>query len=353
MTDASHSAFLHARVSLLAENLLSGELVNHLLERSLDRLAEVFRIVGLPELPVDRPPDPQALKQTLTAMLINEAALLERSLTGTGREFLVHWMRRFEITNLKTIIRGKLTKCPPDVILKELVDLGPMAALPVNDLVHTEDVTELLRRLETSQYADLARQARRVYEESHELFSVEATIDRHYFGGLAKRVNALPDVERRRMRPLSGILIDQTNLIWLLRYRFAYGLAPPHAYFLLAPSGYHLDTRVLLMLVQLASIDEVMEKIPPPLGGMLKGADTVIAAEAALGREVERMAWSILRYSTFNLARAFAFLLLREKQMLLIHIAVKGKQLQLDEGLIRVAAGLPRVETGSQKSNAE
>jgi V/A-type H+-transporting ATPase subunit C len=262
-------------------------------------------------------------------------------------------MRRFEIINLKTIIRGKLTKCSPDAILKELVDLGPMVALPVNDLVHTEDIAELLHRLEISQYADLARQARRIYEESHDLFSVEATIDRHYFAGLAKRVNALPDAERRRLRPLSGILIDQTNLIWLLRYRFAYGLAPPHAYFLLAPSGYHLDTRVLLMLVQLGSFDEVIQKIPPPLGEVLKGADTVIAAEARLEREVERVAWSILRYSTFNLARAFAFLLLREKQMLLIHIAVKGQQLQLDEGLIREAAGLPRVEADAQKRSGE
>jgi V/A-type H+-transporting ATPase subunit C len=322
-------------------------------ERSVDQLAEVLRTVGLPELFVDRPPDPQALKQALIKILINEAAVLERSLTGTEREFLAHWMRRFEIINLKTIIRGKLTKCSPDAILKELVDLGPMAALPVNDLVHTEDITELLRRLEISQYADLARQARRVYEESHDLFSLEATIDRHYFAGLAKRVNALPDVERRRLRPLSGILIDQTNLTWLLRYRFAYELAPPHAYFLLAPSGYHLDTRVLLMLVQLASFDEVIQKIPPPLGGLLKGADTVIAAEAVLEREVERVAWSILRYSTFNLARAFAFLLLREKQILLIHIVAKGKQLQLDEGLVRVAAGLPRVETDAQKRNDE
>lgn len=351
MQDASQYAYLHARVSSLAEHLLSGELVTQLFERSLDRLAEVFRVIGLPELFAERSPGPQALKQALTAILINETAVLERSLTGTGRDLLAHWMRRFEIINLKTIIRGKLTKSSPDAILKGLVDLGPMAALPVNELVHTEDIGELLHQLENSQYADLARQARRVYEESHDLFSVEATIDRHYFAGLAKRVNALPDVERRRLRPLSGILIDKTNLIWLLRYRFAYGLAPPHAYFLLAPSGCHLDTRMLLMLVQLDSFDEVMQKIPPPLGEVLKGASTIIEAEAMLEREVERVAWSILRYSTFSLARAFAFLLLREKQILLVHIAVKGKQLQLDEGLIRVASGMPRMETAAEKSD--
>ena len=35
-------------------------------------------------------------------------------------------------------------------------------------------------------------------------------------------------------------MVDRVNLVWLLRYRFAYNLSPAQAYYLLIPASHRL-----------------------------------------------------------------------------------------------------------------
>jgi len=66
----------------------------------------------------------------------------------------------------------------------DLLDAGLFTTLPVEQLLRTEDFSELLRLLEATQFADIARQARVAFETEHDLFAVDATVDRRYFNGL-------------------------------------------------------------------------------------------------------------------------------------------------------------------------
>ena len=106
--------------------------------------------------------------------------------------------------------------------------------------------------------------------------------------------------------------IDQMNLVWLLRYRHVYGMEPAHAYYLLVPAGQHLGSKVLLSLVQLGSVEEVVQQLPAPLGRLMAGVTSVPEVEAVMRRETARVARRVLDYTTFNLARPCAYLLLRE-----------------------------------------
>jgi V/A-type H+-transporting ATPase subunit C len=187
----------------------------------------------------------------------------------------------------------------------------------------------------------MARHAREVYEERHSLFDLEAVLDSRYYRGLIDRYKSLNGNDRDSLRRLMGTFTDQINLVWLLRYRFVFGLASPHAYLLLIPPGYSLKRSHLLSLVQMETMENVFQSLPPPLDADVGNATSIIEVEKAMTKRTHRIAERVLRHTGFNLARALAYLILRERQILKVHVLLKGRVMKLDEESIRIAARLP------------
>ena len=341
MAAVTDYAYLHCRVSIRAEGLLPRERLEELATRSDSQVADTLRDAGFFELAEELPATPHALEQAIIEDYLDDIAVLMRPLKGPARAFLSHWQHRFEIINLKRCIRHHLAGLPPAELRQDLIDIGPVSELPVDDLLRAEDAEEVLRRLEGTMYASMARHARRVYQERHTLFDLEAVLDRQYYRGLFDRYNALGESDRQPLRGILGAMADQLNLVWLLRYRFRFHLAPAHAYLLLIPSGRYLKRPKLLQLVQMESLKEVLDALEPPLAERVAGANSIVAVDKAMDRHTQRAAHRVLRRTSFNLARAFAYLVLRERQILKVHVALKGRALGLDEESLRIAASLP------------
>ena len=264
-----------------------------------------------------------------------------RPLKGAARAFLNHWKHRYEIINLKRCIRHQVEGLPPADLRANLIDMGQLEELPLDELLRAENAEEVLRRLEGTPYAEMARHARAVYEERHSLFDLEAVLDSQYYRGLFDRYKALPEYDRKPLSTVLGALADQINLVWLLRYRFVFGLAPPHAYLLLIPSGRMLKHSLLLELVQMEKRTDVLQALPAPLAEELSETRSIVEVEKSMDKRTQRAAYHVLKRTQFNLARVIAYLALRERQILKVHAALKGRILQLDEESIRMAASLP------------
>ncbi len=288
---------------------------------------------------------PEALEQALLNNLLDDVKILVRPIGGVARDLLVHWVRRFELGNLKTIIRGRLLGRSAAWIQNELLDVGPFSVLPVADLLQCEDAPEMLRRLETTPYGDIARQARNDFEARNDLFTLDASMDKQYYAVLNSRVCALPASDQQYLRPLLGAIVDRVNLMWLLRYRFVYNLAPAHTYYLLIPAGGALGGELLRTLVQMGSSDEVIRALPPVLFALIEGAATLPELEDRLACEALRRAEGVLHRAVFSIARAFAYLVLREHQLRQVHTIRRGKQLSLEKALIKDAVNCARTVT--------
>ncbi len=342
MGTVARYAYLHSRVSVMSVRLLSEDRLRSLVELAPGQEGDIFQSAALTGLHSDEPSEPpSSLEQRLVTLLMADFVIFVRALTGPPREFLLYVAYRSELSNLKAILRGKMTGQSVAAIRDQLVDMGPFARLPVEDLLRTDDVAEMLRRLERTPFADIAREARRIFEERRDLFALDAAVDRRYFAELWKRTLK---VERGRDRPLRSLIggnIDRFNLVWLLRYRFAYHLSPAEAYYLLIPAGYRLHSRVLLTLSQLDSFEEVIEHLPPPFAGWLAGAKSASDVASILDRESWRQAQTLLRYGLFSLARVAAYLMLRDRDLRQLRAVIKGKRMQLSTALIREAVDLP------------
>lgn len=334
-------AYLNTRVSEMAARLISDSHLEVLIQQPSDQDSTILQVAGLAGLwPSEAAEASFSLEQRLTTSLLADFTILVRALTGAARKFLIYWAYRFELSNLKTILRGKMTGQPAATIRDQLADMGPFATLPVEELLRTEDVAELLRRLEGTPFDDIARQARRIFEEHRELFALDAAVDRRYYAGLIQHARAISRDEGNQIRVIVGNIIDRVNLLWLLRYRFAYGLPPAEAYYLLVPEGYRLRSRQLLLLSRLATFEEVIARLPPPFASQLAGVTTASGATLILERASWRLAEAVLRRTAFNLARVFAYLVLREKMLRQLRAVIKGRQLMIHPDLIRQAAGL-------------
>jgi V/A-type H+-transporting ATPase subunit C len=344
-------AYLNTLISSLSGHLLSAEQMRRLVEESVIDITIFLRAAGLTAISLEEVED-RSLEQMLIDALLAEAQRLIRSLNREARELLRYWLRRFEIGNLKVVVHGKLTGRSNEEIQADFINIGSMAVLSLDTFLKADDAQEMLRCLERTPYAGIAHQARSLYEQHYaqpqlnsgehwELFLIEAATDREYYVGLDQRTRAIHDeLDCHYLWPLVGNMIDQINLIWLLRYRFAYHLTPPLTYFLLPSGRYHLSSQHLLTLVRAASFEEALGKIPSPLKSLVTGAVSISEVEGRLGKHLLEIARLILSRTSFNLGRALAYLLLRENELSSIYGLIKGRLLHFAPHIIQQASSM-------------
>jgi V/A-type H+-transporting ATPase subunit C len=225
----------------------------------------------------------------------------------------------------------------PAALINRLTPMGAFGRLDVQDLAHAEDVSELLRRLEAGHYAGIVRHARRAFEESHDPFILDAALDRGYYEGLAHRAQPLENEAGAAFRRLMGALIDRINLVWLLRYRFNYHLPPAQVYFLLVASHYSLPSSRLRELAALGSLETILDALPEPLRTQLHDAPAIPTVFDRMEVAASETAAKVLHSGAPAIARAFAYLVLRERDLRSVRAILRGRHLDLSHGDIRLA----------------
>lgn len=340
MSAAQRYAYLNARVSLFAGRLLSLSQVNALIDQS----SEAEQPGSAPHAAISTYIGD--LDQNNVTILLRELAVLIRPVSGSARDLLNYWAHRFELNNLKVLIRGKMANQPQSMIEAQLLDMGHFTTLPIGELLQSDTSAELLRRLEQTPYGEIARQARHLLEQGEALFALDAALDRRYFAGLSRRGSTLSDASGPHLRAIIGSIIDRVNLVWLLRYRYSYNLPPAQAYYLLIPATHRLSSAQLQQLSQQPTFDDAINNLPEPYGRMLAGARNATEVTLRLERESWRVAAHALYHSAFNVARALGYMVLRERDLRRLRAVVRGHDMQMDSALIRTALGLGASDEG-------
>ncbi len=338
MSAAAQYAYLNARVSHFAGRLLNLDQINGLIERRSETeqtgagaaqpstSAMVAQYVG-------------DLDQNNVTILLRDLAVLIRPVSGAARDLLNYGAHRFELNNLKVLIRGKMAGQPQQLIESQLLDMGHFTTLPIAELLQSDTSAELLRRLEQTPYAEIARQAHHLLEQGEALFALDAAIDRRYFAGLWRR-GAAGGASEPHLRAMVGSIIDRVNLVWLLRYRYSYNLPPAQAYYLLIPASHRVSSLQLQQLSQQPTFADAIGSMPQPFSGLLAGAPNTTEVTLRLERESWRIAAHALNHSAFNVARALGYMVLRERDLRRLRAIVRGHDMGMSPDMIRTALGL-------------
>mgnify|MGYP003572805672 CR=1 FL=1 len=340
MSAVADQAYLNTRVSMMATRLFAPGFMKTLAGRSLSELGEQFGLVGILEDTIPTRSKSRAVGHALIQTLLTELTILVRPMAPAERSLVLLWGRKFALFNLKALIRGKLYNLDASEIQENLYPLPANLRLPQKTLFRTENVLELLRQLEAGPYSLIARQAREVYEQKREPFALEGTIDQRYLAALAKQTREFYGVQHRELHRVVGVYLDQINLLWLLRFRFAYRLSPSETFYQLVPSLSLLHRDRLLELVNLDSIDKVLAALPEPLDGLLAGSVNLVDLQQRMAAYAATEAARVLRHGASGVARALAYLMLREMDLQRLFALTHGRMLKLPEELVAVAVDL-------------
>lgn len=330
--------YLNARVSMMSSRLLDVEEVHALVSNPPQDNAAILDRAGLGDLIEDIAAGRYLEQSIIRAQLVDILILMRAA--GRARDFLKYWALRFEMTNLKAIIRGRMAGATTAEIRQELSDMGFLTRLPVDELLQTEDIGELLRRLEATAYADMVRFARRAFEAQPRLFDLDAALDRHYYHGLATHAYRLEGELGQSFRKIMALYLDRVNLVWLLRFRFDYALPAAQVYYLLIPSRYRLSSDMLKDLVTMRRLGDVLAGLPMPYREWLKDARGLFEVGMLMDRHLAMELRATLHSPASAFARAFAYLVLRDHDLRRVRAILKGWSLGLDREIISQAAGL-------------
>jgi len=335
------SEYLNTRLSIYASRLISFEQLVNFIQYDLERIITAVQELSGHYYQLDDT-NSDLIENQLTNRAMDDFLILIRPFSGSERRFFYFAIRWFELANLKVLIRGKFNGIDSQKIEKELIDLGHFADLPIKKLLETDDPYEMLRLLETTLYAGIVRQARRMYEEhGNDLFLLDATIDRSFFIDLNQRARFLRDQDAQYVSRVMGGLLDRFNLLWLLRYRFSYGLSAAKSFYLLTTTGNKLYASELMRLAKMDSIEEVVAALPDPYRDLLANISVIADMETVIEYYSLSIAAQALQRNSNLLSRSFAYIMLREAEVRFLQALIKGKQLELDPELIEQAVGAP------------
>lgn len=336
------SDYLNTRISIYASRLFSPQQLLALVELDLPAIIKQINEITPHQYSLE-PEQYKSLGYQMSQNALKDFQILMRPFSGNERRFFYYAIRWFELVNLKVLIRGKFTSTPEYEINKQLVDIGAFIDLPVKKLLETDDPYEMLRLLETTAYGGIVRQARHVYDEQgKDLFLLDATIDKNFFIDLNQRTRFLDEEDAAQLRRVLGSLLDRFNLLWLLRYRFSYGLSPAKSYFLLTAIGSKLHATELMRLAKLESIEQLVSELPEPFHHMLRDCHVIADMETVMEYFSLSVAARTLQQNENVISRTFSYILLREAEVRYLQALIKGKSLGFSDELIQQAVGEAR-----------
>jgi V/A-type H+-transporting ATPase subunit C len=337
---ATSQAYLNTRVTAMSTRLLDREQIQALAQLALPELAERFHLESVLDDQLSKRAKSRGVEQTLILVLLSELAVLIRPMTAPERGLLLAWGRKFALFNLKTLIRGKLYNLDQAEIRENLYDLPDNFNLSDQELFRAENVLELLRILEQGPHRLIARQAREVYEQRREPFALEAAIDQRYYAELMRHALQFQGENVQSLQQLLGAILDRIDLLWLLRFRFSYRLSPSETYYQLVPSPKLLHRDRLLELANLDTFEQVLDALPAPLDRLLAGSTSLIDVQRRIGAHQYAEAQRILASARSGIARALAYLVLRESDLMVLFSLLQGRLLGLPQELIEIGIEL-------------
>ncbi|MFA5222128.1 MAG: ATP synthase A1 subunit C [Methanoregula sp.] len=176
-----------------------------------------------------------------------------------AEEYIRIFLHRWDIQNIKTILRGKNIHATSEEIADCLVPAGELDEATFRELLRQPDVRAVIDMLATwrIRYAKPLTEAFPEFTKTKDLAILESALDRFYY---ADALAAVKDsgYNTTLIRDLLSIEIDVVNLRTVLRMVRDH-VDPEDAQRYILPGGKELDEKNLIMLLSLPTIEDVIK----------------------------------------------------------------------------------------------
>jgi len=164
------------------------------------------------------------IQRQLVQELAREVTGIAAQLSYAGAELLRWLAMRFQVENLKLILRNIVTGRRPNSLPPHLLALPREFALDAEVAAAAKSVDELVSLLARGTLRKSLGEAVSLYAKESRPFFFEAFVDRGYFEQLLAHTEALADEDKELVKPLVLQEIDTCHLMLVARGRFSHRL---------------------------------------------------------------------------------------------------------------------------------
>lgn len=332
----SRYSLVNAKVRAKLSNLLPDELIGRLAETRDEEgfysalSGTVYEgVFSRPEIAID----PRIAEKLMLEKEIIWHMELLKDLRGNAKELVSHFLEKYEIENIKAVLRIRL-RAGCDDNLEYIADTGLPNSIPYQGLIEAPTMEDALSLLEGTPYITPAFAALDDYKERKTLFPIETSMEIDYYKRLKGKVEKLDRRDRQIARRLIGIEIDQKNLNWLMRLKFYYDIPVADLLDYNIPGGSSLDRSKLIKVFQCESIENslsiALEQFLGKASGFFAGSKQggkLYILEIILWNYLVSEARKTLGGFPFTIGTILAYLILKRAEVRNLITILNGKVL--------------------------
>jgi len=243
--------------------------------------------------------------------------------------FLKKLLLIFELRNVKTIMRGKITGRPADEIRMDLVNIGRYTVGNMEMLLNLKDTDEVVAYLEKYPVVgDIIRPAYERYLKNKNLYVLDSAIDIGYLSNLYRSIQEINPFDRERLKRLYGTQMDLNNLLWALRLKFIYGVEPGEILADLVPEYYEYTEKFFKSIVYETDIKNVFAILLklPWTKYVSQEAVTIGDIERGFALYLKDMAFGMFKKDKFSLSVIVGFLFMKRAEIAYLVKLLEAKE---------------------------
>jgi V/A-type H+-transporting ATPase subunit C len=332
---SSNYAYAVTRVRAMKSKLLPKETYPRLLNMGID---EITRFIQESEYKNDV--DELAMKYSggdLAEHALNRNLALTydklvRITSGELNYLVVAYLKRYDIWNIKTLLRGKLYNASVEDILESLIAAGEFTYTSMSELAAKATYQEIIEALKYTEYYPLLQKF-----DGTNLAYIENELDKIYYAGLFEAIGKPRSKDRKLFAKVVRLEVDVKNLINLFRLKKAGVTQPDEIMPLMIEGGLELKVEKLASLSYDEFVNELQrtqywEAISGVVGPDMTSLTTL---ESRLTRYYLESSTILSHVSPITVVPILDYIIHKNNEATNLRIIFRGKETGLSDELIK------------------
>jgi len=228
---------------------------------------------------------------------------------GNYRRLLIALFIRWEIEDLKIIIRGKYLGLSNVEVENKLIARSHLNTINYDYLLSLKNVEDVIDGLKGSIYYKNIKNLVKITSEKG-LFRIETELDYVYFMTIKKELKHLDAENKDAGDDIIGLEIDLLNLGWIYRGKTFYNISPEELFNYIIYSGYKISKEDLKNLCYVNDMDEFHNIIAKTPYAFIYEKGNLSFIEKRECEFQKKYAQKILRENKTNISMVMSYLML-------------------------------------------
>ncbi|WP_254272434.1 V-type ATP synthase subunit C [Haloarcula marina] len=255
---------------------------------------------------------------------------------GALYDYIARYLRKFDVWNVKTIIRGLYAGSDATEVEDDLIRAGEFGEQRLDQLLNAGSIEEVVERLDDTIFGDVLADAYEVYEAENVLVPLENAVDRAFYETLLDGLPSNPEIDSPTGLYVEFLQaeVDFRNLRNALRLARSGADMDPAEYYI--SGGKLFDEQSLAQLT--ANVDGLVAAVRESTYGddldaalnALEDAENLIEFERALDAALLEYADKLSNRYPLSVCPVLSYILAKEREVDNIRAIARGREAGLE-----------------------